>query len=327
MSNIQVTVEAINNMQPLDIVKNEIIKQRFIQIHDTLWGEGTGCGAYERESIWFNRLLADKPELQKATKFSIFTAFIDLAVCGLSLEPGVRALCYLQGRNYATGETYTGQDGRQKKRYEGRLVLTVSGYGELVLRERTGQIRHADNPVVVYEDDDFSFTDTDGRKSVSYTCHLPHKSNHIVACFLRITRTDGTTDYGVMFEEDWLRLQSYSAKNNKRWDESTRTYKETPNELYTVNEGTIDKGFLMAKCIKHAFKTYPKVRIGRATQLETEEQDKPQETDWYGTGTEERKEQPAISYDKTTAPYGNPANDMAQGVSVAQAEAEDDGAF
>lgn len=326
MSNIQVTVEAISKMQPLEIIKNEVIKQRFIQIHDTLWGEGTGKAAYERESIWFNRLLQDKPELQKATKFSIFTTFIDLAVCGLSLEPGVRALCYLQGRNYATGETYTGQDGKQKKKYEGRLTLTVSGYGELVLRERTGQIRHADNPVVVYEDDDFSFTDTDGRKSVSYTCHLPHKSNHIVACFLRITRSDGTTDYGVMFEEDWLRLQSYSAKNNRKWNDATRSYKEVPNELYTANGGAIDKGFLMAKCIKHAFKTYPKVRIGRATQLETEEQDKPQDEDWYGTATPNGNEQPATKQDPTPA-YGNPVNDMAQGVSVPQTEAEDDGAF
>jgi len=69
------------------------------------------------------------------------------------------------------------------------------------------------------------------------------------------------------------------------------------------------------------------VRIGRATQLETEEQDKPQDEDWYGAvpqGTQ--AEQPAVKPDPTPA-YGNPANDMAQGVSVPQAEAEDDGAF
>ncbi len=59
------------------------------------WGNGEA--AYERESIYFNKALRDKGKLQRATPFSIFTAFIDLAVCGLSLEPGTRALAYPHG--------------------------------------------------------------------------------------------------------------------------------------------------------------------------------------------------------------------------------------
>ena len=191
MSQILLTVEELNKLQPLDIIQSEAVRSRFIQIHDTLWGAGTGEPAYEREAIHFNAILRDNDKLQKATKFSIFTSFIDLAVCGLSLEPGVRALCYLMGRNYCIG-----QDQQGKKIYEGRLVLTISGYGELVLRARSGQIRHADNPVLVYEEDGFSFTDNDGHKQVSYTCNLPHKSNHIVAAYLRITRTDGSETEG-----------------------------------------------------------------------------------------------------------------------------------
>lgn len=59
MSNIQITVEEINKMNPLDIALSAPVRQRFIQIYDTLWGEGTGESAYERESIFFNRILAD----------------------------------------------------------------------------------------------------------------------------------------------------------------------------------------------------------------------------------------------------------------------------
>ena len=111
MSNIALTVEQINALHPLDIVKNETVRQRFIQIYDTLWGEGEGEKAYEKESTYFNRILSDNEKLAtSSTRFSIFTAFIDLAVCGLSLEPGTRALCYLQGRNYKVGET-VGSDG------------------------------------------------------------------------------------------------------------------------------------------------------------------------------------------------------------------------
>lgn len=317
MSNINLTVEALNKIQPLNIVGNELVRQRFIQIYNTLWGEGTGEVAYERESIYFNRILADNEKLQKATPFSIFTTFIDLAVCGLSLETGTRALCYLQGRN-----SKIGVDANGKNVYEGRLTLSISGYGELVLRARCGQILHADNPVMVYEEDEFSFADLDGKKSVSYVCHYPHKSNHIVACYLRITRTDGTIDYSVMYEEDWLRLQNFSAKNNKRWDTNSRQWIEQPNELYVTNEGRIDSGFLSAKCIKHAFKSYPKVRIGKATELETTKEETPID-DLYGVA----EEKPAMPKEQTP-PFGN-TSDISAGaiINPSSSETEDDGAF
>lgn len=292
MSNITLTVEAINRLKPIEVVTNEAVKARFVQIYDTLWGAGTGEPAYERESFYFiNKLRDDEKLREKSTPFSVFTAFIDLAVCGLSLEPGTRALCYLMGRNYCLGE----RDG--KKIYEGRLVLTISGYGEMVLRARAGQIRHADNPVLVYEEDEFSFGERAGQKVVEYMCHLPHKSGRIVAAFLRITRADGSTDYAVMLPEDWGRLEGYSGRNNRRWDDNAHRYVEKPNELYTSNNGGIDPGFLCAKLIKHAFKTYPKVRIGRGTDLESQQDDtyEQQVDDFYGV------EQP-VQQDDTYAP-------------------------
>ncbi len=314
MSNINLTVEEINAMNPLDIALSPLVKQRFIQIYDTLWGEGTGEAAYERESIYFNRFLSDNEKIRNAvTRFSIFTTFIDLAVCGLSVEPGVRALCYLQGRN-----SNLGKDANGKNMYEARLILTISGYGELVLRARCGQIKYADNPVLVYEEDKFSFSDTDGRKSINYTCNLPHNSNHVIACFLRITRADSSVDYSVMFEEDWTRLAGYSAKQNKKWDERSHQYIGQANELYTCNEGGIDTGFLMAKCIKHAFKTYPKVRIGKGTELATE-QEQQTDDDFY-------KIDNTTPTPESTAPFG-PQQDNSAGVTIAPSDLKDDGAF
>ncbi len=319
MSNIILTVEEINKLQPLDIVTHPTVRQRFIQIYDTLWGSGEA--AYERESNYFNRILADNAKLQKVAHFSIFTAFIDLAVNGLTLEPGTRAQCYLMGRNYCVG---VAQDGN--KLYEGRLILTVSGYGELVMRIRSGQIRHADNPVLVYEEDNFSFGDNDGRKTVNYTCNFPHKSNHIVACYLKITRPDGSIDYSVMFEEDWERLSDFSARNNRRWDNNTRQWLQQPNELYVSNDGRIDAGFLAAKCIKHAFKTYPNVRLGKATIMESDLDEHQQEiNDFYGVGGEAEK--PAMPQDPNPA-FGNP-EDLSAGVTVEadNKTIDDDGTF
>lgn len=306
MSQISITVEKLNAMGAFGIAKSDIVRDKFINIYDTLWGAGTGEAAYERESIHFNKQLREKPELQKATPFSLFTAFMDLAVCGLSLEPGTRALCYLIGRNYNIGT-------RDTPKWENRVVLTVSAYGELVLRTRAGQIRHADNPVLVYDNDEFSFSDKGGRKEVDYTCHLPHSGHKVMACYLRITRADGTTDYSVMTEEDWARLAQYSARQDRKNHQA--------NELYSSNGGAIDTGFLMAKCIKHAFKTYPKVRIGRGTELQSQQVEEKEieiNDELYGVDTETGEMQ------QQAAPFGPPANDVSAGVTV---DAGDDDGF
>lgn len=284
MSNVQVSAAHIASLNVMQVVKDDMVRQQFVRIAGTLWPDQDAEATYEREAIYFNRLLADSQNLKNCTAVSIFIAFIDLAVCGLSLEPGVRALAYLQPRGYKTGA----KDQSGKDIYEQRCTLTISGYGELIQRERAGQIRHADNPVVVYEGDGFTFSDQDGRKSVNYTLNINHDTTKPVACFLRITRADGSVDYSVMLREDWQRLAAYSGKANKKWDANTRTMVERPNELYQSGEGgRIDTGFLMAKCIKHAFKTYPKVRIGKGTTYEADEPQPRQEEDLYGLGAGE----------------------------------------
>lgn len=308
MGNLQMTVEEINQLKPLEIVEHPVVRERFTQIYETLWGNGEA--AYQRESIYFNKALRDNDngKLQRATPFSIFTAFIDLAVCGLSLEPGTRALAYLMGRNVNVGT-------KDNAKWEGRCVLTVSAYGELVMRTRAGQILHADNPVLVYDNDEFSFKDVDGHKSVSYTCNLPHTGHNITACYLRITRADGSIDYSVMFPEDWCRLAGYSQKQNRG----------RANDLYGMDQNGIvhiDPGFLMAKCIKHAFKSYPKVRIGRGTELQSQQIDEqPQlsDEDIYGVDPETGE---VLNDAPKPAPQPFGDNEPPQGVTVNTDEEE-----
>lgn len=325
MSKINVTVDRLNSLNPMSIVKDDAIRQRFIDIYGTLWGERDAEAAYEREAIHFNRLLSDSDSLKKCTKASLFIAFIDVAVNGLSLEPGVRALCYLQPRGYKTGQ----KDSNGRDIYESRCTLTISGYGELVQRTRAGQIRHADNPVIVYEGDEFSFSDHGGRKEIEYRMNINHNVSNPVACYLGITRADGTRDYAILLEEDWRRLQGFSAKANRKWDNNTRQWIERPNDLYQSGEGNrIDSGFLMAKCVKHAFKTYPKLRIGRGSAYEADMPQQNDEPDYYGleeagTPSAQPTEAPATRQAETFAP---PA-DTSAGVTVdpaASATSDDD---
>ena len=277
MGKIGINVEQLNELKPLEIVRNDKVRDKFIQIYEAMWTPSTGVSgeaAYEKESRNFNRLLSEKEDIRKkCNHFSIFASFLDVAISGLTLEPGTKAQAYLLSRSIAV-DSYIDEHGQKKNRYETQCVHTVSGYGELVLRARCGQIRHADNPVIVYEEDSFEFGERNGQKFVNYTCRLPHQSGRIVACFMKITRADGTADYAVMLPEDWQRLSNYSALQNSKFNYQTKQWENgKPNALYTAQGGQIDPGFLVAKCIKHAFKTYPKARVGRATQLESQQVD------------------------------------------------------
>ena len=74
-----------------------------------------------------------------------------------------------------------------------------------------------------------------------------------------------------MLPEDIDRLKGYSLKKNQRKDKDGNVYGDA-NALYHSNEGQIDTGFLEAKVIKHAFKTFPKLRLGQFSALQQDEQ-------------------------------------------------------
>lgn len=304
MNNALTLAQELQASKATDVIRNERVRNQFINVFNSIWKEG-GEQAYEREAIYFNQQLRDKANLRDCSGTSIFYAFIDLAVKGLTLAPGSQALCYLIPRSVKVGVNPQGGD-----LWEKVCNLTISGYGELVLRKNAGQIRHADNPVIVYEGDTFQYGEKNGQKIVNYMSAFPRKSNKIIACFLKITRADGTIDYSVMTEQDWMRLKGYSDKQNTYFDSKTRQYVTKSNELYN-KDGQIDTGFLMAKCVKHAFKTYPKLNIGRGSALESEIIEQPTATtiDPYG-GVGEDNAAPQQEQDFA------PAQDISAGVQI-----------
>lgn len=313
MSNAMTFAKELQTMKATEVIRDERVRNQFISVYNSIWGDN-GENVYEREAIYFNQQLRDKEKLRECSGTSIFYAFIDLAVRGLTLSPGTQALCYLIPRSTKIGVDASGRD-----LWEKVCNLTISGYGELVLRAKAGQIRHADNPVIVYDGDRFEYGEQDGRKVVNYMSAFPRKSNKIIACFMKITRADGTIDYSVMTEQDWLRLQGYSAKNNSYYDAKAQRRVEKANELYNVG-GQIDTGFLVAKCIKHAFKTYPKLKIGRGTALESEIIDtENNDFDPYG-GVGSDIQQPQPKQEEHFAP----APDMSAGVTINPAEQNND---
>lgn len=309
MSNAISLAKELQSMKAIDVIRNERVRNQFISVYNSIWKEG-GEQVYEREAIYFNQQLRDKQNLRECSGTSIFYAFIDHAVKGLTLATGAQALCYLIPRSVKIGIDQSGKDIWEKV-----CNLTISGYGELVLRKNAGQIRHADNPVIVYEGDTFQYGEQNGQKIVNYMSAFPRRSNKIIACFLKITRADGTIDYSVMTEQDWMRLKGYSDKQNTYYDSKKGQYVTKSNELYS-KDGQIDTGFLMAKCVKHAFKTYPKLNIGRGTSLETEIiEQQPTDFDPYGGVDNRQSEQQEQHF--------APAPDMSAGVTIDPAQQSD----
>lgn len=263
-------INKLNSVNPLEIVSIPEVKAKYISNYNSFWNEG-GEATYQREARYFNDLLKTIIENNQNTcakrgmqmkpmdRFSIFNAFIESSITNISLEPGIRALAYLTLR----GINANGQ-------WIDTIKFTVSGYGEMVARIRCGQIRHVDNPIVVYKGDTFKIKDDGDGKKVIYELDIDHDPSEIKACFMRITRADGSYDYAYMLKEDWKRLEDYSLKQNQRKDKDGRVY-GSANALYKTEQGQIDPGFLQAKLIKHAFKTYPKVKIGAMTIMADED--------------------------------------------------------
>jgi recombinational DNA repair protein RecT len=219
MSNlIQIKVAELNQLNPLMIAEDNRVEQKFIQMYNAIWGTAQGAQIYEKEKFNFRKILQDKPELQKCTPLSLYGCFLDIAVNGLSLDPTGRPHCYILPRSTKTGY----KDNNGSDIYELRAYLSITGYGELVMRQRAGQVRYVDNPVVCYEGDTFSPGLIDGVKTVTYQAACPRKSNKVIGGFLRIVRSDGTVDWHWMMEGDIKRLEAYSFKNNQKWNPQTR---------------------------------------------------------------------------------------------------------
>lgn len=242
----------------------DLAKDKFIEIYNQKFGEGGEVFFEEQKALFNNELLngSFKGYLAKAPSLCIHDAFMNLAINGLSLEKGSSTLCYLMG--------YSNYD-KNTREYNYTAKITYTGYGEILLRQRAGQIVRCDNPVVVYSCDEFRFGERDGHKFVEYIKQSPRQAgSYIVACYVKIILPGGGYDYFVMDREGIDRLKTYSEKFSG---------KNGPNALYggvyTGNDGKeyfrdIDTGFLVSKTCKHAFKNYPKLKVGIGAQLQAD---------------------------------------------------------
>lgn len=235
MSNVNKVsiIKQLESSSPLKIVDLPEVADRFKKLYLTFHGK-SGEKYYEAEKFHFAKIIKENPKLQECTKLSLYGVFLDMAVNGLSFDPSMKH-AYIVPYN-----TKVKQGGVE--RWEQRAQLQISGQGELVLRMNHGQIKYADNPVLVYEGDVFKYGTRNGLIYVEHEAVFPRKSDKIMACYLRIERNDNSVDYKVLSIEEIEKLRKFSKDpNSKAWTDGL-------------------PGMVQTKTIKHAFKSYPKLR-------------------------------------------------------------------
>lgn len=229
------------------IISSPLVEDRFKSLYKTVHGiasENVADAFFAAEKFHFMKIINDNPNVAQCTKLSLYGIFMDVAVSGLSFDPSMKHL-YVVPYNVNVGT-------KDAPRWEKRAQLQVSGYGELVLRQNQGQVKYADNPVLVYEGDHFKFGTSNGQTVLEHISNIPRQSDKIIAVYIKIVRHDNSFDYKVLTTDEIEKFRAFSKdKNSKAWTDGLA-------------------GMMQAKCIKHAFKSYPKVRVGKHSALFSE---------------------------------------------------------
>lgn len=260
-------IEDIKNAQREQIP--ELAKDKFIQVYSQKFGPEQAEAFYEEQKNFFLQELAYgsyAPKLKVADVTSLYFAFLSIAINGLSLEKGTTTLCYLEAKSVKIGEDPNKLDSNHRPTpiYQTNASISITGYGEIILRQRAGQIRSVDTPKIVYDVDDFSFGEENGKQTLKYTKCMPRpKTAKIMACYVKLIKNDGSYDYKVFELEEAQRLKAYSLRQNGG---------RFANPLYGTQPdcSDIDMGFFMSKAVKHAFKGFPKLPIGAGSILEAD---------------------------------------------------------
>lgn len=282
MDNILETLKTASHEQIPDIAH-----EKFVAVYSQKFGpEKAEAFFEEQKNLFINELVygSYKDFLKQADGMSIYFAFLFLAINGLSLEKGTTTTCYLECRRIKIGEDPNRKNakGYPEAIYQSNAVITITGYGEIILRQRAKQIRSVDSPKVVYDCDTFRYGENDGHPTLTWEKCLPRpQGSRIVACYVRIIKNDGSVDYFVLDTDEIQRLKQYSGKSN--WGKA--------NALYGKEEdcSDIDTGFLKSKTVKHAFKGYPKLSIGAGGAFESDkdiDQTEPMPEQTQGVQTE-----------------------------------------
>lgn len=253
----------LDQLDSVTLVDDPRVKDPFVEtyskIHKVSLPEAEAF--YKKESTYYKQLVYGNEKLKSCTKISLYSAWLEIAITGMSIQPGGKSLAYLEARSSKTRDN----KGKEMWVSSARLILTT--YGELELRIQSGQILAMMNPIIVYDGDHFQpRTNAQGEVYVDYSAKVPRqKDAKIIGSWVRIVVPGNINDFKWLLEEDIERLKKCSIPKSGQ--------NPQPNALYSSNNGGIDPGFLEAKTIKHAMRSKGKLKVGTSVAVEDEEEE------------------------------------------------------
>lgn len=127
-----------------DLLKIDIVSNRYIANYQAGTGLKDGKERYEREAFAFMELANSKPEIMECDPVSIFAGFIKAGVTGLSFSSSKLSV---YPRNVKQ------KDGSFKK----FLVVTPDAHGKKEMMERMPSIKKIDEGVLIFTKDEFKY--------------------------------------------------------------------------------------------------------------------------------------------------------------------------
>ena len=255
------------------LVDDEKVKKQFIDTYSKIHkvSQEDAEVIYNKEAIYYKQALNSNDKLRACTKISLYSAWLEIAIIGTSIQPGSKSLAYLESR----------ASQKPDKSWIHTCRIVLSAYGELEARIKSGQILVMLNPIVVYDGDTFQPRTNDrGEVYVDYAAKIPRKSNTIIGSWVRMIVPGNISDFKWLTVDDIERLKKCSIPKSGNGG---------ANALYTSVNGGIDPGFLEAKTIKHAMRSKGKLKVNAALEGEDDEDETPVNTTSFAEPAQEDK--------------------------------------
>ncbi len=247
--NLKLTRSELNAAKTVpDLFENDKFSNNFARNYAMCKGETIEKGhmIFEREKILFLTLLQENKQLQSATKESLYTAFIELAVSGQTLADGCAyVIPYGKGKGdnkVVKAQFQIGWKGRLNQMYE------------------IPEVQFVDEPQVVYENDEFEYELGENPKVLK---HKPvmgsgDKKGAIIGCYLIVDTRSGKKTY-IMDADEVFKIRDTYSQAYKYWkskdDAGTlKGWEEKP--FWVTSEAEAVKKTL----VKRAWKYLPKTK-------------------------------------------------------------------
>lgn len=256
-----------------EVLELPAVQQNWVQTYNNVSGKKDGEMRFEAEKILFLQTVGQSDALQKCDKFSIYSAFIELAISGLTLRDGLTYV--IPYKNIAT--------------------FQVGWMGRLEQIEEIPTVVHCHEPQVVYDCDIFEYEKgmrtvikkhvpegLEKRTKKSIITHvyfvIEMKSGPVVYIMDRMEVLDIRDNYSIPYQS-YVKALGQPINKGKKWgdkliisyrakDGSQKTFESNDLPMWVSSEAEAFKKTI----VKRAWKKLPKLPKHKWLDTRMEEQ-------------------------------------------------------